>query len=47
MTENQAELQNEIMELINDARYAMQNADGLSDSDIQGVAMAIAMKYTK
>lgn len=39
-------LQDEIMELIHDARYAMQNADGMTDSDIQGAAMALAMKYT-
>jgi hypothetical protein len=41
------QLEQEILQLIEDARYAMQNADGMTDSDIQGRAAVIAMKYTK
>jgi hypothetical protein len=41
------ELEQEILKLIEDLRYAMSNPDGMTDSDIQGRAAAIAIKYAQ
>jgi hypothetical protein len=39
------QLEQDILQLIQDAQYAMSNPDGMTDSDLQGQAMMIARRY--